>query len=111
MVILGGLVQQVGTALFIGGFALYLGTILYRMARIFGLQAFQREAFLVGFYARAAGMVGIIGAMTGGIIEGTIPWPWLLAVFVLGAPSLALLVVRPVRGEPFTVEFPPRNKP
>ena len=110
MVTLGGLIQQAGIVLFVGGLALWLPTILYRMAMIFGLHRFQREAFLVGFYARAGAMVGGMAAVTGGIVEGTIPWPWLLLVFVLGAPSLALLVWRPVRSEIFTIEFPPRDK-
>jgi hypothetical protein len=34
--------------------------------------------------------------LTGGVIKGTIPWPWLIAVFVFGAPALALLLVRPM---------------
>jgi len=107
---LGGLIQQVGVVLAVGGLLLYLGTIVYRMGRILGLHALQREAFLVGFYARAAGMVGIMGAITGSIVAGTIPWPWLIAVFVLGAPSLALLLVRPVRDEPFKIDLPKRGK-
>jgi hypothetical protein len=107
---LGGLIEQVGFVLGLSGMLLYLGTIVYGMGRIIGLHMLQREAFLVGFYARAAGMVGIMTAITGGIIEGTTPWPWLLAVFVLGAPSLALLLARPVRDEPFNVDLPKRGK-
>jgi hypothetical protein len=61
MVTLGGLVQHVGLIFAIGGFLLYLATIVYGMGRIFRLEAFQREAFLLGFYARAVGMVGIMG--------------------------------------------------
>jgi len=110
MVMLGGLVQQVGLVFGIGGFLLYLATVVYGMGRIFGLEAFQREAFLLGFYARAAGMVGIMATVTGGIIEGTTPWPWLIAVFVLGAPSLALLLVRPVRDEPFKIDLSKHGK-
>ena len=41
--------------------------------------------------------IGLMTLVTGGVLRGTIPWPWMIAVFVLGAPALALLLVRPVR--------------
>jgi hypothetical protein len=110
MEFVGGLVQQIGVAIAITGFAIWIGTILYRFGIIFRVHQFQGIAFLIGFYARAAGMVGIVAVLAGGVIAGTTPWPWLIAVFVLGAPSLALLLVRPVRGEPFKIDLPKRGK-
>ena len=43
-------------------------------------------------------------------MTGTAPWITLLVVFIFGAPSLALLFVRPVRDEPFKMELPKRDK-
>jgi hypothetical protein len=60
MVSFGALVQQLGIVMFVAGFGLYLASIVYRMTLIFGVRVLQREAFLIGFYARAAGMVGIM---------------------------------------------------
>ena len=111
MVFLGELVQQIGVVMAVGGFALWIGTIFYRLLMIFGVQKFQSNGFVIGFYARAVGMVGFMAAVAGGIIKGALPWPWLIAVFVLGAPSLALLLVRPVREEQFKIELPRRGKP
>ena len=111
MTFLGGLVQQVGVAMAIGGFALWIATILYRMLILIGVHSFQSNAFVIGFYARAAGTVGLMAAFTGGIIKGTTPWPWVIAVLILGAPSVALLVVRPVREESFKIDWPKRDKP
>lgn len=96
--------------MFVGGFALYLASIVYGMTRILRWERFQQQAFLVGFYARAVGMVGIMGTLLGAVIAGTAPWITLLVVFLFGAPSLALLLVRPVRDEPFKVELPKRDK-
>ena len=110
MVTLGALIQQIGIVVFVGGFGLYLASIVYRLGLAFRLECFQREAFLIGFYARAAGMVGIMGSLVGAVINGSAPWITLLAVFIFGAPSLALLLVRPVRGEPFSFDLPKRGK-
>jgi len=107
---LGALIQQAGIALFIGGFGIYMASIVYGMGRALRLERYQREAFLIGFYARAAGMVGIMGTLLGAVIAGTAPWITLLVVFIFGAPSLALLLVRPVRDEPFKIELPRRDK-
>jgi MFS family permease len=106
---LGAFIQQAGILLGVAGFGIYIASIVYRIGLAFRLVWFQRQAFLIGFYARAAGMVGIMGAVTGGIIVGTTPWPWLIAVFVLGAPSLALLLVRPVRDDLFEGSLPKRG--
>jgi hypothetical protein len=106
----GALIQQVGVVVFVGGFGLYMASVVYGMGRAFRMVRFQREAFLIGFYARAAGMVGIMGSIVGSVITGAAPWISLLLVFVFGAPSLALLLVRPVRDEPFTIELPKRWK-
>jgi len=110
MAALGAVIQQVGIVMFVGGFGLYLASILYGMTRILRWERFQQEAFLIGFYARAAGMVGIMGTLLGAVMTGTAPWITLLVVFIFGAPSLALLFVRPVRDEPFKMELPKRDK-
>jgi hypothetical protein len=110
MATLGALIQQVGIVMAVGGFGLYMASIVYGMTRIFRWERFQQEAFLIGFYARAAGMVGIMGTLTGAVIAGTAPWITLLVVFIFGAPSLALLLVRPVRDEPFKIDLPKRGK-
>jgi hypothetical protein len=107
---LGALIQQVGVVVFVGGFGLYLASIVYGMGRAFRLMKFQREVFLIGFYARAAGMVGIMGSIVGAVMAGAAPWISLLLVFIFGAPSLALLLVRPVRDEPFNIDLPKRGK-
>jgi hypothetical protein len=104
MVSFGALVQQLGIVMFVAGFGLYLASIVYRMAMIFGVRVLQGEAFLIGFYARAAGMVGIMGSIVGSVMSGATPWPWLILVFIFGAPSLALLLVRPVREDPLKVD-------
>jgi hypothetical protein len=106
MVFLGELVQQIGVVMAVGGLALWIGTVFYRLLMIFGVQKFQSNGLVIGFYARAAGMVGFMAGVTGGIIKGAVPWPWLIAVFVLGAPSLALLLVRPVWSDQFKFELP-----
>jgi hypothetical protein len=97
VVIVGGAVQQLGIALFLGGYAVYFGTVLVRLISIFRWRKQLARAFVIGFYARAVGTIGLVTLLTGGVIKGTIPWPALIVVFVIGAPALALMLVRPVR--------------
>ena len=108
---IGSAVQQVGVVLLAGGFTLYFVTIIYRLAHIFRVLRFQSQAFVIGFYARAAATLGAVLALTGSIIAGTTPWPWLIAVFIFGAPSLALLLVRPVTPDQFRIGRFPDKKP
>lgn len=103
MEILGGTVQQIGIAMAVGGYGLYIGTALLRLVWIVRWRKLLAPTLIVGFYARAVGTLGLMTMVTGGVIRGTIPWPWLIAVFVFGAPALALLLVRPVSTAQFGV--------
>ena len=102
MRVVGDLVEQIGIAMFIGGYALWGMTLMFRIGAalvwrraVVGRSSFA-QSLLIGFYARAIGTVGMMAWLTGAILGGAMPWPWLIAVFVIGAPSLALLLVRPV---------------
>lgn len=106
----GGVFQQLGLASAVGGYGLWAGSLVFRMGWLLWRREIHRGSFLVGFYARAAGTLGLMIMFTGMIVKGSLGWPWLIAVFVLGAPSLALLLVRPVRDEPFKVDLPKRGK-
>jgi hypothetical protein len=96
--VLGGLIQQIGIALAIGGFAVSVVTTLVRLLLIIGRRKLLASTIVIGFYARAVGTLGLMVMFTGMIATGSLPWPWLIAVFVLGAPALALLLVRPPLG-------------
>ena len=98
MVFLGGVVQQIGIALAIGGFAVSVGTSLVRLLWIIRWRKLLAPTIVIGFYARAVGTLGLMIMFTGMIVKGSLAWPWLIAVFVFGAPALALLLVRPPLG-------------
>jgi hypothetical protein len=101
--ILGRTVQQIGIAMTVGGYGLYIGTALLRLVWIVRWRKLLARTLIVGFYARAIGTLGAMTMITGGVITGAIPWPWLIAVFVFGAPALALLLVRPASTAQFGV--------
>jgi hypothetical protein len=104
MVMLGGVVQQIGIVLAVGGYGVYVASTLLRLVSMIRWRTLVASTVVVGFHARAAGTLGLMTVLTGAVIKGTIPWPWLIAVFVFGAPALALLVVRPASTPQFGVE-------
>jgi hypothetical protein len=97
LVIVGALVQQIGIALLVGGYAVWIGSALIRFIAIFRWREELARLLVIGFYARAVGTLGLVTLLAGGVIKGAIPWPALIVVFVIGAPALALMLVRPVR--------------
>jgi hypothetical protein len=102
--ILGGVIQQIGLVLAVGGFGVYVAMTLVRLVSIIRWRKLVAPTVVVGFYARAAGTLGLMTILTGGVMKGSIPWPWLIAVFVFGAPAVALLLVRPVSTAQFGVD-------
>jgi hypothetical protein len=98
VVFLGGVVQQVGLALAMGGFGVSVGSTLVRLLWIIRWRKLLAPTVVVGFYARAVGTLGLMIMFIGMIVKGALAWPWLIAVFVFGAPALALLLVRPPLG-------------
>ena len=99
MEIVGGTVQQIGIAMAVGGYGLYVGTALLRLVWIVRWRKLLAPTFIVGFYGRAVATLGLMIMFTGMVVKGSLAgWPWLIAVFVFGAPALALLLVRPPLG-------------
>ncbi len=98
MIFLGGVVQQIGFAMVIGGVAISVASTLTRLLGIVRWRNLLKPTVVVGFYARAVGTLGLMIMFTGMIIKGSLAWPWLIAVFVVGAHALALLLVRPPLG-------------
>jgi hypothetical protein len=95
---LGGVVQQIGLALAIAGFAVTVGASLVRLLWIIRWRKLLAPTIVIGFYARAVATLGVMVMFTGMIAKGSLAWPWLIVVFVFGAPALALLLVRPPLG-------------
>ncbi len=107
MRVFGDVIQEVGLAAFIGGYGAWSATLLARI--IFGLLTMGRRGvsvdtrtlvimrtLVIGFYARAVGTVGIMAMLMAPIVRGEASWLWLVVIFVVGGPALALLLVRPV---------------
>jgi multidrug efflux pump subunit AcrB len=105
LTVLGEILRQLGFAVAICGYFVWLASIVFRLAKVLLTRRLDFRTVLVGFYARAAGTLGLMVMVIGLILKGTVPWPWVILVFVVGGPSLALLLVRPVRDESFTGEI------
>jgi hypothetical protein len=100
-----------GTWIAIGGYALWAMTLVFRIVDLMFFRRWLLQAIVIGFYARAAATVGLMAIVLGAIAAGTVSWLLLILVFVLGTPSLALLLVRPVRADLASFGFGSREEP
>jgi hypothetical protein len=109
---IGELVQRLGMWLFVGGFGLQLGLTVLRIAASFRKRAWLVPMLLIGYYARAAGMVGLVVMIAGSVMRGYAEW-WLLALVLAlgGGTAIAILLSRPVTiDNPFGLDRPRRPK-
>ncbi len=96
MIAFGDAVQRLGFALLIAGYGTWAVALLVRLIIVFRTREFPASIWVVGFYARTVGTVGILVMAFGPVIRGDASWLLLLGVFIIGGPALALLIVRPV---------------
>lgn len=99
MIWLSEVLRHLGMALFLGGYGVYALSILWRLVEQVRTRTLAARALVIGFYARAAGTVGLMTVLLGTFLRDPSQWWSLLVIFIFGAPALALLVVRPVRSD------------
>lgn len=96
MIAVADSVQRLGFALLIAGYGTWAVVLLVRLIIVFRTREFPASIWVVGFYARTVGTLGILVMAFGPVIRGEASWLLLLGVFIIGGPALALLIVRPV---------------
>ncbi len=99
MIWLGELIQRLGIAAAVVGYGIYALAVLWRLVELSRTRTVSGRTWVIGFYARAAGTLGVMISVLGLVVRDPAQWPWLIVVFIFGAPALALLLVRPVRPE------------
>jgi len=94
---IGELAQRVGIWIFVGGFGLSVGLSVARIVASFRKRAWLLPMIIIGYYARAVGMVGLVVMVAGLVLRGHAEW-WVLLLFLAlgGGTALAILLPRPV---------------
>jgi hypothetical protein len=93
---IGDALKALGLAVMVGGLAVWLGCFVLRWVVFVYTRRLSVRLIAVGFYAQMVALLGPPVLITGLVLSGGVPWPFLVLAVLFRAGPAALLATRPV---------------